>query len=100
MNISYLSDSALTKSVDTRTIETMRTLLKEHFGIEIQQLDLEQPLESLGLDSLAFVEYVFKLEDALQIRLPDVPRDIVTVGAFVAFINSEVSKQSKGGSQT
>lgn len=74
----------------------MRAVLAERFGILDQQLSNDQPLDSLGLDSLGFVEYVFELEAALKITLPDVPRDIGTVGALVAFIDSEVKKQRKG----
>jgi acyl carrier protein len=74
----------------------MRTVLAERFGILDQQFSQDQPLESLGLDSLGFVEYVFELEAALKITLPDVPRDIGTVGALVAFIDSEFRKQSRG----
>ena len=72
----------------------------ERFGIAIQQLIPDQPLESLGLDSLGFVEYVFELEKALNITLPDVPRDIATVGALVGFIDSEVKAQSGSNSPT
>ena len=83
-----------------QTIDVMRSVLMERFGIAIQQLIPDQPLESLGLDSLGFVEYVFELEKALNITLPDVPRDIATVGALVGFIDSEVKAQSGSNSPT
>ncbi|HEY6281100.1 MAG TPA: acyl carrier protein [Burkholderiales bacterium] len=73
----------------------MLSLLTESFGIDKQQLALDQPLDSLGLDSLAFVEYLFELEKALNITLTDVPRDVETVGALVAFIDSEAKRQSR-----
>jgi acyl carrier protein len=74
----------------------MQAVLADRFGIVNQQFSHDQPLDSLGLDSLGFVEYVFELEAALKITLPDVPRDIGTVGALVAFIDSEVKRQGKG----
>ena len=83
-----------------QTIDVMRSVLMERFGIAIQQLIPDQPLESLGLDSLGFVEYVFELEKALNITLPDVPRHIATVGALVGFIDSEVKAQSGSNSPT
>lgn len=77
-----------------QTIGVMKKVLAEHFGISNQQLALDQSLDAIGLDSLSFVEYVFELEKVLNITLPDVPRDIGTVGALVAFIDSEVKTQS------
>ncbi len=74
----------------------MRTVLADRFGIFDQQLAHDQSLQSLGLDSLGFVEYVFELESVLKITLPDVPRDIMTVGAFVTFIDSEFKRQGRG----
>lgn len=84
------------RRAESHVPDVMRAILAERFGILDQQLSHDQPLEMLGLDSLAFVEYVFELESALRITLPDVPRDIGTVGALVAFIDSEVKKQGRG----
>jgi acyl carrier protein len=78
---------------ESHVIETMRAVLAERFDISTQQFSHDQPLESLGLDSLGFVEYLFELESALKVTLPDVPRDIGTVGALIAFVDSEARKQ-------
>ena len=78
----------------SKTIDVMRRVLTERFGIDHERLSAEQPLDGLGLDSLGFIEYVFELEKALKITLPDVPRDLATVGALVAFIDSEVNGQA------
>jgi acyl carrier protein len=82
------------------TIDVMRSVLVERFGIAVEQLVPDQALDTLGLDSLGFVEYIFELEKALNITLPDVPRDIATVGALVGFIDSEVKAQSGSNSPT
>ena len=82
-------------SMEPHTITVMRSVLAERFGIDAQDLAPERKLDSLGLDSLSFVEYVFELEKALKITLPDVPRDIGTVGALVEFIDAEVRRQQK-----
>ena len=74
-------------------VEVLRNVLKERFDIAAGDLGPERRLDSLGLDSLGFVEYVFEVEKALKITLPDVPREIETVGPLVAFIESEVRKQ-------
>lgn len=84
--------------VDTRytsqTMVIMREVLGTRFGIETRELSLDTPLASLGLDSLGFIEYLFEIEKALNITLPDVPRDLQTVEALVAFIAREAQRQA------
>jgi len=92
--ITALSQQAPNASV----VETMREVLIRRFDIDASDLSDERALDSLGLDSLGFVEYVFEVEKALNITLPDVPRDISTVGALVGLIEREVAKQH--GEQT
>jgi len=84
---------------ETRIIDAMRSVLAKHFGIERSSLDLDQPVESLGLDSMSFVEYVFDLETELNIVFPDVPTNLVTLGDFVRFVCGEVRthQQRDGG---
>jgi len=73
-------------------VETMRDVLAKDYGI-VRSLDLEEPIDTLGLDSVAFVEYVFDLETALNLVLPDVPRDLQTLGDVVRFVTAEVQRQ-------
>ena len=80
----------------TRTVDVMRRVLFDRFGLDSGPLTPERLLNDLGLDSLGFVEYVFELEKSLKIILPDVPRDIETVGALIAFVEAEVRKQASG----
>lgn len=83
-----------TDSVDqNHIVETMRDVLEKQYGIVRPTLDLNERIESLGLDSVAFVEYVFDLESALHIVFPDVPRDLETLGDFVGFVTAEVQRQ-------
>lgn len=93
MNDLHNTALAAQPMTETGLTRTMRAVLAERFGILDQKFSQEQPLESLGLDSLGFVEYMFELEAALKITLPDVPRDITTVGGLIAFIDSETRKQ-------
>jgi acyl carrier protein len=78
---------------EARIIDAMREVLAERFGIERSSLDLDQPIESLGLDSVSFVEYVFDLETELKIIFPDVPTHLVTLRDFVQFVCDEVTIQ-------
>lgn len=74
-------------------VEAMRDVLAKRFGIARSAFDADEPIESLGLDSMAFVEYVFDLETALNVHFPDVPRELKTIGDFVRFVTAEVSRQ-------
>lgn len=75
------------------TLATMREVLAKRFGIELEHLDEEAELATLGLDSLGFIEYAFELETALHITLPDVPQNIQKVGEFARYVHGEVVKQ-------
>lgn len=80
-----------------RIVDTMRRVLEKRFGIVRASLDLDEPIETLGLDSMAFVEYVFDLEAALNVIFPDVPRELKTLGDFVQFITAEIRRQHTDG---
>jgi acyl carrier protein len=46
-------------------------LFVETFGIKEDQLLPAATLESLGLDSLAIIEFMFQIEDKFGIQIPD-----------------------------
>ena len=77
------------------TLATMREVLAERYGIDDPTLNEDRELASLGLDSLAFIEYTFELEKALHVVLPDLPRDMVTVGDMARFVEREVHRQAR-----
>ena len=77
------------------TLAAMRDVLVEHYGIDDPTLSADRELASLGLDSLAFIEYTFELEKALHVVLPDLPRDMVTVGDMARFVEREISRQAR-----
>ena len=78
------------------TLATMREVLARRFGVEDPTLDEHTELASLGLDSLAFIEYSFELEKELHVLLPDLPRDMVTIGDLARFVEGEVHRQAPG----
>lgn len=78
------------------TLATMREVLARRFGIEDPNLGERTELASLGLDSLAFIEYSFELEKELHVLLPDLPRDMVTIGDLARFVEGEVHRQAPG----
>jgi acyl carrier protein len=87
----YPTDSSMAD-----TIAGMRRALSRRFGIENADLSVDCELAALGLDSLGFIEYTFELESELHITLPDLPRDLVTVGDFARFVHGEMLRQAVG----
>jgi acyl carrier protein len=85
-------DTTKPPSVD-ETIRVMNRVLAERFGIERPDLNDSTELATLGLDSVAFFEYVFELEGALHLTFADIPRDLATTGDLIRFVQGEVVRQ-------
>jgi acyl carrier protein len=77
-----------------RTLDVMRSVLIRRFGMTDPDLSLDRDLASLGMDSLAFFEYAFEIEGELNVTLPDIPRDMSTIGDFVRFVHGEVARKA------
>ena len=78
-------ETARAEAVDT--LDRVRALLKERYGVEEQRVEMDTELSSLGLDSLSLVEYAFDLEKVLQISLTDLPHELVTIGDLVRYVD-------------
>ena len=52
-------------------IDRLRALAAKEFSIEQSALDPDTPLASLHIDSLAFIDFMFKVESEFDIRVPD-----------------------------
>ena len=83
-----------------RTLDAMRDVLTRRFGMVDADLSLDRALASLGMDSLAFFEYAFEIEEALDVTLPDLPRDMVTIGDFARFVHGEILRKDAMRSST
>jgi acyl carrier protein len=57
------------------TLDTLKELAAKQFGGEPASVDASAPVETLGLDSLGFLEFLFEVEDHFGIS---VPQDRVT----------------------
>jgi acyl carrier protein len=53
------------------TFEVVAAVLREQFHVEAGRIAPEAPLQSLGLDSLSLMEFVFALEDRFGLRIPE-----------------------------
>ena len=52
-------------------IDRLRALAAKEFSMDQAALDPETPLASLHIDSLAFIDFMFKVESEFDIRIPD-----------------------------
>ena len=53
------------------TIARIRQLAIEEFSLDADKLDPNAPLDQVGIDSLAFIEFMFKIEEEFGIKVSD-----------------------------
>ena len=57
--------------MNTQIFDAIAEVLIEKFQIEAMRIRPDATLDSLGLDSLALMEFVFAVEDRFSVRVPD-----------------------------
>ena len=82
------------------TLQAMKVILKENFGLEPESLSRDANLEALDIDSLSMIEILFDVEDEFKIAIPSEPaawRDqIQTLGDLVDYVDRLVMAQAAG----
>src|SRR5215472_6927984 len=70
----------------------IRAALAEHLKRDVSKVQLQDDLrKDLGLDSLAMIELLFKIEEAFDLEIPnDDLSQITTVGDVVAYVEKRV----------
>ena len=53
------------------TFDAVSSVLVAQFKVDAAKVRPDATLESLGLDSLALMEFVFAVEDRLDVRIPE-----------------------------
>ena len=53
------------------TLARIKELAAKEFSIDPKGLDPAAPLDSLGVDSLSFIEFMFKIEEEFVISVSD-----------------------------
>ena len=66
------------------TLDSVRDVLVGQFKVEAARAVPEATLESLGLDSLALMEFVFAVEDRFEVRIPEDRLDPRQTGVTLA----------------
>ena len=69
-------------------------MMVEQFDLKLENLTPDATLESLGLDSLSVIEFMFNLEDELKIKLPDERVELRTLQDVTNLVDRIVAEQS------
>lgn len=80
------------------SLATIQRMMAEQFDLKIEDLTPDAQLDSLGLDSLSVIEFMFSLEDELNIKLSNDRVEIKTVGDVANEIDKIIAAQ-KGSAQ-
>jgi acyl carrier protein len=53
------------------TLSRIKALATKELALDPAKLDPSAPLETLGIDSLTFIEFMFKVEDEFGVKVSD-----------------------------
>ncbi len=59
------------KRMNTELFDEIVRVLRDKFQVDAANLRPDTTLESLGLDSLTLMEFVFEIEDQFSVRVPE-----------------------------
>ena len=76
------------------TIERLKKLLVQRYKIDPARLSPDQPLGSLGIDSLGMVEMLFFIEEEFGVHLPSEGVSFGTLGEAAGYIDGLVAAQA------
>jgi acyl carrier protein len=86
------------------TFDAVATVLVDKFHVDAGKVQPEATLESLGLDSLALMEFVFAVEDRFDVRIPEDrldPRQAgVTLEQLANLLDEAVAARPRGDGAT
>ena len=57
--------------MNTQIFDAVAEVLLEQFHVDAVRIRPDATLESLGLDSLSLMEFVFAVEDRFSVRIPE-----------------------------
>ncbi len=76
-----------------QSIERIKKLFMKNFDCSEDRLRPGATIESLGLDSLDKIEFMFELEKEFDIRIPDREVTILTIQDMVDVVEKLVEEQ-------
>ncbi|HUW00526.1 MAG TPA: acyl carrier protein [Gallionella sp.] len=76
------------------SLQTIQRMMAEQFDLKPEDLTPDAQLDRLGLDSLSVIEFMFTLEDELNIKIAnDRVEDFKTVGDVADIIDKIIAAQ-------
>jgi acyl carrier protein len=82
------------------TFAAISSVLVENFHVDAAVVQPQAALDQLGLDSLALMEFVFAIEDRLDVRVPEErldPRQAgVTLEQLATLLDEAVAAKARG----
>jgi acyl carrier protein len=78
------------------TLQTIQRMMAEQFELKEEVLTPDAQLESLGLDSLSVIEFMFNIEDEFKIKLPDERVELKTIQDIANVVDRLVAEQQQG----
>ena len=78
---------------DMSTLATVQEMLVAEFELKPEQVTPEAKLADLGVDSLATLEFLFKLEDQFKLDLNNDPTPVETVGDIASEVDRLLAKK-------
>jgi acyl carrier protein len=78
------------------TLARIRQLAAQEFSIDAGKLDAAASLESLGIDSLSFIEFMFKVEEEFGVAVSDEDlKGIKTLADLERYVASALATAGK-----
>lgn len=78
---------------DMSSLGDLQRIIREKYNIEPAALDPHLSMREQGLDSLAVAEFLFEVEDRLNLTLPDEHQQIETLAGLAELIDRLRAKQ-------
>ncbi|MBL1260742.1 MAG: acyl carrier protein [Thiotrichaceae bacterium] len=76
------------------SLPTIQRLMVEQFDLKLEDLSPDAQLDSLGLDSLSVIEFMFELEDELNITLANERIELLSIGDVASFVDNIIASQN------
>lgn len=74
------------------TLARIKELAAKEFSLDPAKLDPAAPLDTLGIDSLSFIEFMFKVEEEFGVSVSDEQlKGIKTLGDLERYVASLVA---------
>jgi acyl carrier protein len=75
------------------SLEIIQKMMVKQFDLKLEDLTSDAQLESLGIDSLSVIEFMFNLEDELKIKLSDERIELKTIQDVANAVDKLLAEQ-------